>query len=190
MRLFSLKHSETAYRADFALYSITVLVLVVFLTLTVQYEQWLEILAFIGIGLLSWTLIEYTLHRFVMHGLQPFSRWHAEHNQRPKALICTPTIISMMLIAVLVFLPSLALTANLQQAWAFTLGVVIGYLAYSVMHHAIHYWRADITRFKQRKCWHVQHHSNTQQPTCFGVTSRFWDHVFKSAQYRRNINVE
>lgn len=76
MRLFSIKHSEAAYRADFALYGITVLVLVTFLFLTGQ--QWLEILALVVLGLMSWTLIEYALHRFVMHGLLPFSRWHAE----------------------------------------------------------------------------------------------------------------
>jgi cyclopropane-fatty-acyl-phospholipid synthase len=114
MTLFSIKHSEAAYRADFVLYGIAVLVLVVFLILTVHYGQWLRILALVGLGLVSWTLIEYALHRFVMHGLRPFSRWHAEHHQRPKALICTPTIMSMMLIAVLVFLSSLVLSGNLQ----------------------------------------------------------------------------
>lgn len=97
---------------------------------------------------------------------------------------------SMMLIAVLVFLPSLILTGNLQQAWALTLGVVIGYLSYSVMHHAIHYWRADNAWLKQRKRWHAQHHSNIEQPACFGVTSGFWDHVFKSTHDRGKINVE
>jgi cyclopropane-fatty-acyl-phospholipid synthase len=185
-----MKHSEGGYRADFVLYGIAVLILAVFLILTVHYRQWLQILALVGLGLVSWTLIEYALHRFVMHGLQPFSQWHAEHHQRPKALICTPTIMSMMLIAVLVFLPSLVFFGNLQQAWALTLGVIIGYLYYSVMHHAIHYWRTDNAWLKQRKRWHVLHHSNIEQPACFGVTSGFWDHVFKSALRRKNINVE
>lgn len=190
MRLFSMKHSEAAYRADFALYIISILVLVVFLLLTGQNEQWLLILALVGLGLVGWTLIEYTLHRFVMHGIRPFSQWHAEHHQRPKALICTPTIMSMMLIAVLVFLPSLLLFGNLQQACALTLGLVIGYLFYSIVHHAIHYWRVDNAWLKQRKRSHAQHHSNIEQPACFGVSSGFWDHIFKSTHQRANIEAE
>ncbi|MDX5446368.1 MAG: hypothetical protein LPJ87_09975, partial [Zoogloeaceae bacterium] len=27
-------------------------------------------------GLVSWTLLEYLLHRFVLHGRGPFQRWH------------------------------------------------------------------------------------------------------------------
>lgn len=185
MSLFSMKHSEAAYRADFVLYGITVLVLAAFLFLTGQYGQWLEIVALVGLGLVSWTLIEYVLHRFVMHALQPFSRWHDEHHQHPNALICTPTIMSMMLIATLVFLPYLLLFDNLQQACALTLGVVFGYFIYSIMHHVTHYCRADNAWLKQRKRLHAQHHCNNDQPVCFGVTSGFWDHVFGSAHRRK-----
>ncbi|MEP7705147.1 sterol desaturase family protein [Paraglaciecola sp. 25GB23A] len=186
MSLFSMKHSKAAYRADFVLYGAAVLVLLAFLLQTERYGQWLEFSVLLGLGLVSWTLIEYALHRFVMHGLQPFSRWHAEHHQRPTALICTPTIISMLLIATLVFLPVLLLSDNLWQACALTLGVVVGYLFYSVMHHATHHWRAESAWLKQRKRWHAQHHCNIVQPACFGVTSGFWDHVFRSsAQHRK-----
>jgi sterol desaturase/sphingolipid hydroxylase (fatty acid hydroxylase superfamily) len=185
MSLFSMKHSKVAYRADFVLYGAAVLVLVAFLLQTERYGQWLEFSVLVGLGLVIWTLTEYVLHRFVMHGLQPFSRWHAEHHQRPTALICTPTIISMMLIASLVFLPALMLSDNLWQACALTLGVVVGYLFYSIMHHATHHWRADSAWLKQRKRWHLLHHCNIEQPACFGVTSGFWDHVFRSAGQHR-----
>jgi sterol desaturase/sphingolipid hydroxylase (fatty acid hydroxylase superfamily) len=185
MSLFSMKHSKVAYRADFVLYGAAVLVLVAFLLQTERYGQWLEFSVLVGLGLVIWTLTEYVLHRFVMHGLQPFSRWHAEHHQQPTALICTPTIISMMLIASLVFLPALMLSDNLWQACALTLGVAVGYLFYSIMHHATHHWRADSAWLKQRKRWHLLHHCNIEQPACFGVTSGFWDHVFRSAGQHR-----
>jgi sterol desaturase/sphingolipid hydroxylase (fatty acid hydroxylase superfamily) len=185
MSLFSMKHSKAAYRADFVLYGAAVMVLVAFLLQTERYGQWLEFSVLVGLGLVIWTLTEYVLHRFVMHGLQPFSRWHAEHHQRPTALICTPTIISMMLIATLVFFPALMLSDNLWQACALTLGVAVGYLFYSIMHHATHHWRADSAWLKQRKRWHLLHHCNIEQPACFGVTSGFWDHVFRSAGQHR-----
>lgn len=185
MSLFSMKHSKAAYRADFALYGATVLILVAFLYLTGQYGRWWEFVILVGLGLASWTLIEYVLHRFVMHGLQPFSRWHAQHHQRPTALICTPTIMSMMLIVTLVFLPALILSDNLLRACTLTLGVVVGYLFYSIMHHATHHWSADSAWLKQRKRWHAQHHHNIEQPACFGVTNGFWDHIFRSAYRHR-----
>jgi hypothetical protein len=143
MSLFCIKLSKAAYRADFVLYGATVLVLVAFLCLTGEYERWLEFVVLVGLGLASWTLIEYVLHRLVMHGFQPFSRWHAQHHQRPTALICTPTIMSMLLIVALVFLPALMVSDSLWRACALTLAVVVGYLFYSIMRHATHHWRPD-----------------------------------------------
>jgi cyclopropane-fatty-acyl-phospholipid synthase len=178
MDLFKIEHSKAAYRADFALYVAAVVVLAAFLMLASPHKQWLEIMAFTGVGLASWTAIEYALHRLVLHGLQPFRRWHAEHHRRPTALICTPTILSATLIAMLVFLPVLLLV-DLLRACALTLGLLTGYLGYAITHHAIHHWRADNVWLKQCKRLHMLHHL-TKQSGCYGVTSSFWDHVFGS----------
>ncbi|MDR3412586.1 MAG: sterol desaturase family protein [Formivibrio sp.] len=179
MGLFSLEHSKTAYFADFVLYGLAVFLLACFLMINGPRGQWLDILFFVLLGLSSWTIIEYILHRYVLHGLQPFSRWHAQHHQRPNALICTPTLLSASLIVSLVFFPAL-LSGNRWFASALTLGVLIGYLAYSVTHHAIHHWRAKSNWLKQRKLWHALHHHNIDRPGCYGVTCAFWDHVFGS----------
>ena len=179
MGLFRLEHSKSAYYADFALYGAAVVVLAACLWVNSPRGQWLEVSSLALLGLASWTLIEYAMHRFVLHGLPPFRRLHAQHHERPTALICTPTLLSAALIATLVFLPALAL-GNLLFAGAFTLGVLAGYLAYSVTHHATHHWRADSAWLKRRKRWHALHHHHVEQPSCFGVTSAFWDHVFGS----------
>ena len=180
MDIFTLEHSRRAYRADFVLYILAVGMLVAFLLLDGPRAKWPESAGFALLGLAGWTGIEYALHRFVLHGMQPFKRWHAEHHDRPAALICTPTILSATLIFTLVFLPSL-LWASFWSACALTLGVLTGYLAYAVTHHATHHWRADSPWLKRRKRWHAQHHHQVNQPGCFGVTSAFWDHVFASA---------
>lgn len=180
MDFFKMEHSKAAYRADFVLYAATVLLLAAFLVLAGQREQRLEIFGFILLGLTGWTAIEYALHRFVLHGLQPFQRWHEDHHQRPTALICTPTILSATLIGLLVFLPALVL-GNLWRACALTLGLLTGYLVYAVTHHATHHWQANNAWLKQRKHWHALHH-HIDQPVCFGVTSGVWDHVFGSTQ--------
>ena len=141
--------------------------------------SWLEIVAFVLGGLGSWTAMEYALHRFVLHGLQPFSRWHAEHHQRPQALIFTSTILSATLIAILVFLPMLLL-GDLWRACALTLGLLTGYLSYTITHHAIHHWRTSNPWLNERKRWHALHHRNGRSSR-YGVTSGFWDRVFGSA---------
>ena len=179
MRLFALEHSRFAYRADLALYGAAVPLLGAFLLAAGPRAQGLQIVVFAILGLAGWTAIEYALHRFVLHGVQPFRRWHAEHHERPSALICTPTILSASLIATLVFLPAWP-ALGAWRACALTLGVLIGYLAYTVTHHATHHWRADSAWMLQRKRWHALHHHAVEQPGCYGVTSSLWDHVFGS----------
>ncbi|MGA7749713.1 MAG: sterol desaturase family protein [Gallionella sp.] len=179
MHIFKLEHSKAAYRADFALYGITIVALAAFLVMDGPREQRVEIAVFAIVGLVSWTVIEYALHRFVLHGLRPFRSLHEEHHRRPTAIIFTPTILSAALIAILVFLPAL-LAGGLWRACALTLGVLTGYLAYTITHHAIHHWRADSAWLKQRKRWHALHHHRIEQPGYYGVTSAFLDHVFGS----------
>ena len=50
-------------------------------------------------GAATWTFLEYVLHRFVLHGVAPFSDWHRQHHLRPLALICSPTVLSAALFA-------------------------------------------------------------------------------------------
>ena len=180
MGLFSLEHSKAAYRADFVLYGLSISAMAAVLLVACPPGQRLESAVFVLTGLLGWTAIEYALHRFVLHGLQPFRGWHEQHHRRPTALICAPTILSATLIVALVFLPALALVGP-WSACALTLGVSAGYLAYAVVHHATHHWRAESAWLKSRKRWHAMHHHEMAEPGCYGVTSSFWDHVFGSA---------
>jgi sterol desaturase/sphingolipid hydroxylase (fatty acid hydroxylase superfamily) len=178
MNLFAIRHSKTAYMADFVFYGVTIMVLTLIVILGKSTLSSIKVGLIVLLGLLSWTLIEYVLHRFVLHHLAPFNHWHSAHHQQPKALICAPTIVSASLIAVLVFLPTI-LIAGLQIADAYTLGVLIGYLFYAVTHHAIHHWHTKNKWLKQRKYWHARHHYNTQIPN-YGVTTTFWDYLFST----------
>ena len=188
MSLFALEHSRNAYRADFALYACAVVGLAVLLAAEAPRGHGLTTAALISAGLISWSALEYALHRFVLHGLQPFKGWHEAHHHRPRALICAPTLFSAMLIVALVFVPALYLS-DVWRACALTLGVVAGYLAYAVTHHATHHWRADSAWLRQRKRWHARHHHSVDAPRCYGVTSALWDHVFGSAAAATAVSV-
>jgi cyclopropane-fatty-acyl-phospholipid synthase len=178
MSLFTFEHSKGTYLADFVLYGIAVIGLAAFIMVDAPHAERFRLALFALAGLISWSAIEYVLHRFILHGLPPFSGWHAKHHQRPAALICTPTLLSAALVTTLVFLPAMALT-NLWDACTLTLGILTGYLAYATTHHAIHYWHFDNVWLKQRKRWHMLHH-HSENHACYGVTSTFWDYAFKS----------
>ena len=177
MSLFSLEHSKVAYRIDFALYDIAVTTLGVYLLIAGPGGRRLEIMGFTLTGLLGWTAVEYVLHRFVLHRMKPFHRWHLEHHQRPAALICTPTILSSALIAILVFIPMLLL-ADFWRACGLTLGLLIGYLGYAITHHAIHHWHSNSAWLEERKRCHTLHHIG--EPGYYGVTTRFWDRILSA----------
>ena len=177
MALLALEHSRAAYLADFVLYGGVVVALSGLLIWRAPLALWPELALLVAAGLLSWTWVEYVLHRFVLHGLQPFKGWHEEHHARPSALICAPTLFSATLFLTLVFLPTLLLS-DVWDAYALSLGLVTGYLAYAITHHAVHHWRGKSSWLKKRKQWHSLHHANKVQTRRYGVTSGFWDRVF------------
>jgi len=179
MGLLRIEHSKWAYGADFASYAAAVLILAALLAIAGPRGSWMSLVACCVAGVLGWTLIEYVLHRFVLHGLPPFRGWHAAHHERPTALICTPTALSAGLIVVLVFIPALLLTDK-WRACALTLGVLAGYLAYMATHHLTHHWRVESAWLSRRKRWHAAHH-HAHHPACFGVTTGFWDLMFGSS---------
>jgi sterol desaturase/sphingolipid hydroxylase (fatty acid hydroxylase superfamily) len=183
MNLFSMEGGESAYRADFWVYGAAVPLLLVLLITAGPRGHWLLWLGCAGLGLASWSLVEYLLHRFVLHRVQPFQRWHGEHHRRPAALIGTPTLLSAALFGLLVFAPAWAI-AGPWPACALTLGMVAGYLAYAVTHHAAHHAAppglAGTAWLRQRRRWHALHHQRSGAPGCYGVTSGLWDRLFDS----------
>jgi len=179
MRFFSIEHSKPAYWADFFIYASSVALMPFLLVTHTSPNQALCTALIATLGLVSWSLIEYVLHRVVLHELPVFKTWHAAHHERPSALICTPTVLSALLIGTLIFMPALWLM-SLWHAIALTFGVLFGYLTYAITHHGIHHWRTDNAWLRQRKYWHALHHKQTGPRACYGVTSSFWDHVFRS----------
>lgn len=190
MEVFKLEHSKIAYMADFVLYGLAIILLALFLMFANPQAPSLRIILLILCGLIVWIFIEYGLHRFVLHGLAPFSHWHATHHQRPTALICAPTVLSAMLIFILVFVPSFWIM-NLWQACALTLGVLMGYFAYAVTHHAIHHWHTNNTWLNQRKKSHFLHHQlhhpahglvnkQSKKACYYGVTTGVLDILFNT----------
>ncbi len=178
---WSLEHSTWAYRADLAAYAAAVVLLAGYLALRSPDGRQAALSGFVAGGLLGWTLLEYVIHRFVFHGIEPFRRLHAQHHLDPSKNIITPTVLTAMGFFVLVFLPVLVMS-NAWYADAVTLGILTGNLAYGLTHHAVHHWRGQGSWLRRRKRWHALHHHLDGRPSCFGVTSPFWDLVFRTGR--------
>lgn len=168
--------NKWSYRADFAVYPVLAGVA---LTLAFGHVTWASgaasVVAVVA-GAALWTVIEYLLHRWVLHHWQPFKRLHDAHHLHPSEFIGTPTWVSVGLF--------LALWAALAAAFAHTVaagligGLMLGYLVYAIVHDVLHHRRVRPGSWLHRaKLRHARHHSPGAR-TDFGVTTRVWDVVF------------
>jgi sterol desaturase/sphingolipid hydroxylase (fatty acid hydroxylase superfamily) len=175
-----LSTTKIAYFTDFAIYGS---VLALLSTATFYSGGWGErirwLLALL-IGGATWTLLEYLLHRFVLHGLRPFTVLHALHHDAPRAYLGTPTWVSLAVFGGVFFLPawwgfSFAAAAGL------TTGMILGYVWYGLVHHVVHHRRPAVLALRLGGAMrrHQRHHNPTQHGN-FGVTTPLWDSVFQT----------
>ena len=191
MSLLSLEHSTSAYRLDFSLYAMLCSVIFVAL-LTISPEgTGIVLLLWVVGGVAMWSPLEYLLHRFVLHGIAPFSHWHQQHHFRPRALIATPVALSLSLFILFGTLPAWWLLGT-WPALAVSLGLMASYLVYGLIHHATHHnthsWIRSNSWMSKRRICHAMHHAahhieargEACKPCHFGVSSGLWDAVFGS----------
>ena len=141
-------------------------------------------LLFIG-GLLTFTFIEYLMHRFVFH-LHPKNEKqekfayvvHGVHHDYPKDKdrLAMPPYLSLLLSAGFFFLFKLIM-GNL--AYAFLPGFVVGYAAYLWVHYMVHAFQPPKNFFKVFWVHHGIHHYKDPE-NAFGVSSPFWDVIFRT----------
>ncbi|MFZ6849189.1 sterol desaturase family protein [Undibacterium sp. RuRC25W] len=188
MSFFSLEQSRRDIAIDFLFYGCSTVLLTLELCVICPSDQWLLSLMLVVGGIVIASAVEYLSHRFILHGVKPFSTWHQRHHQQPKSSIGTPTSVSASLILVLIFLP-LWFSAPLFYATAVTLGVVIGYATYIITHHATHHWKGRNRWLVNRKQWHALHHCVA--PDCYyGVSSSLWDHVFATVKRKTPVKIK
>jgi sterol desaturase/sphingolipid hydroxylase (fatty acid hydroxylase superfamily) len=128
-----------------------------------------------GVGL--WTLVEYVLHRYVLHHVPYIKEMHEAHHGDQQALIGTPVWLSLAIFAGAVFLPLWFVTDPVVTA-GLTGGLMLGYFCYGGAHHIIHHWHVEPGTFGYRlKRRHLLHHHFDDKGN-FGVTNSLWDVVF------------
>lgn len=168
-----------SYRADFAVYPVLVTTSASMAMAHATRTQGEAGMAALLAGVLVWTLIEYALHRWVLHRLQPFKRLHDAHHASPSGLIGTPTWLSAALFMALWSV--LAAAAPRAVAGGLIAGLMLGYLAYTLLHDALHHRRARPGSWLHRaKLRHARHH-RAGASTDFGVSTGLWDRIGRTA---------
>lgn len=136
-------------------------------------------------GLLVFTLIEYVMHRFVFH-LQPKNERqekfaytvHGVHHDYPKDKdrLAMPPPLSLLLSALFFGFYWLIMGT---MVFAFLPGFLIGYALYLWVHYMVHAFKPPKNFFKVLWVHHGIHHYKDPH-NAFGVSSPFWDVIFRT----------
>ncbi len=137
------------------------------------------------VGLAIWTLLEYIIHRYAFHyepktriGKQFHFIVHGVHHNYPndaKRLVMPPAV-SMPLAIVFYALFFFVFGRLAPAIWA---GFVGGYVCYDSIHYAIHHFPMKSGIWNRLKQHHLRHHYHDDH-IGYGVSSPFWDYVFKT----------
>ena len=133
-------------------------------------------------GFMSSSLLEYVLHRWVLHGPPSMAkRGHAQHHAEPRALISTPLFVIMTGALAIWGLLGLVLPAGLAALLVF--GLYAGYNYFALMHHLQHHRGNDLAPVASlRRLERLHHLHHSRQVANFGITTTIWDRLFGTFQ--------
>ncbi|MEQ9307791.1 MAG: sterol desaturase family protein [Marinoscillum sp.] len=136
-------------------------------------------------GVLTFTLIEYIMHRFVFH-LQPKTEKqekfaytvHGVHHDYPKDKdrLAMPPPLSIILSAAFFGLYYFIMGT---LVFGFLPGFLMGYAFYLWVHYMVHAFKPPKNLFKVLWVHHGIHHYKDPH-NAFGVSSPFWDLIFRT----------
>ena len=134
------------------------------------------------VGFMSSGLLEYVLHRWVLHGPPSMARrGHAQHHAEPRALISTPLFVIMTGALVTWGLLGLVLPAGVAALLVF--GLYAGYNYFALVHHWQHHRGKDVACVaywrRLEQLHHLHHH---RQVVNFGISTTIWDRLFGTFQ--------
>nr|XP_032816606.1 fatty acid 2-hydroxylase-like [Petromyzon marinus] len=140
-------------------------------------------------GFFMWSLVEYSLHRFLFHLTPPAHSYllitlhfllHGQHHKSPfdGSRLVFPPVAAFFFVApfyswMLTMLPN-AVTGSLMA------GGISGYVIYDLMHYYLHYGAPSRGSYLYSlKAYHIKHHFE-HQALGFGISSKLWDYPFRT----------
>ena len=137
------------------------------------------------LGFLSFGLLEYAVHRWVLHGPSSIAqRGHTHHHAEPRALIATPLFV--VTVASLGIWTLLRLVCPAGPAALLVFGLYAGYNYFALFHHWEHHHRHDVACGSYWRRLDRLHHVHHHQPDVnFGISTTIWDRLFGTFQSTR-----
>jgi sterol desaturase/sphingolipid hydroxylase (fatty acid hydroxylase superfamily) len=157
----------------------------VVLGLGLRASPWTTMLVVLT-GAICWTLVEYLVHRYILHGRFPegpgwlgrplhvlFDPSHGDHHQRPwdgrhinGGFSSVPFAVVLALASFLAPLPPLPV---------FVATVLLSYVVEEWIHYAVHFHHLPGRYFSYIRKHHLYHHSRRGRDVAFGLSSGVWD---------------
>lgn len=136
-------------------------------------------------GMLLFTLVEYSIHRWVFHFHASTEKQkafkykvHGVHHEFPrdKDRLVMPPVLSIVVALVFYLLFRYLLGLNVLL---FFPGFLSGYSIYLLIHYAVHRFRPPSNFFKILWTHHALHHYK-EEDAAFGVSNPLWDYIFRT----------
>ena len=154
-------------------------------------HPWIAAGSYLG-GCFTWTLVEYLFHRYVLHGRFPPGKGlirrflherldplHWDHHKRPFDGRHISGELKDILPLFFVAVPA-SFLFPLYTAPVLLAGVVQSYVAEEWLHYALHFSKSRVHLFRRIKKYHLYHHSPRGIDKGYGITTPFWDRVFRT----------
>jgi len=157
----------------------------------------IEQIALLGLsGFITWTLMEYLVHRFLYHtetNSEAFLKLqfnsHGIHHQYPKdpERLAMPPLPGIILASA--FFGIFWSIMGVPFVFAFFPGFMLGYLCYITMHYYQHVVKSP--RYKPwKKLWtHHKAHHYSNPYAAYGVSTRLWDWLFNTMPKKSAENI-
>jgi sterol desaturase/sphingolipid hydroxylase (fatty acid hydroxylase superfamily) len=124
------------------------------------------------LGLLIFSYLEYTIHRWLFHGSIPvFVQGHLAHHKNPQGYDALPFFLPALVVLGLASLFALLMPASYAYLQA---GIMaFGYATYGLSHFSIHHVHFHQPLARRWAAAHLIHHYHPESN--FGVTTPLWD---------------
>jgi sterol desaturase/sphingolipid hydroxylase (fatty acid hydroxylase superfamily) len=146
-----------------------------------------ELLWLIPIGLFIWTFLEYGFHRFAFHlagsnslAGRMITASHLGHHDSPRdpSRLFVNSRVSILVSALLWIALMIGSGSSFRASGVLT-GIWLGFLYYESVHYRVHLTASHSGLIARQRRAHFHHHF-TNSTRCFGVTTPFWDHIFRT----------
>jgi sterol desaturase/sphingolipid hydroxylase (fatty acid hydroxylase superfamily) len=176
------KLSRTHIAIPLTLYAIIAVGFLVYGTMFIGLAPLKLAALFVG-GLLTFTLAEYLMHRYLYHhepstekGRKFIYTVHGVHHEFPKDKdrLAMPPLLAVVLIVILFSLFYLIMG---EAVYGFLPGFILGYSLYLFVHYAVHAYAPPKNFLKVLWVNHGIHHYK-EPDRAYGVSSPLWDVIF------------